>query len=114
MAMISIAGTVTAGKGGDAVTVKTFDNGDKIATFSVADRQYFYSKDSDKKGQFYNCEVRGKSAEIVADRLRKGDKVAVTGQLVQRDYNDRLYLDVKGAQVTFLEARPAAEEEAPF
>lgn len=112
MAMISLAGTVTGGKGGDAVTVKTFGE-TKLAEFSIADRQYFYSKDTDKKGQFYNCSVPGKAAEVVADRLQKGSKVAVTGQLVQRDYNGKLYLDVKNAQVTFLDSRPA-DEEAPF
>ena len=49
-----------------------------------------------------------------ADRLQRGDKVAVTGQLVQRDYQDKLYLDVRGARVTFLEARRDAADESAF
>ena len=116
MASISLAGTVTGKQGEPAVQIREFGNGGKIAKFSVADKEYFYSKDEDKKGQFYSCEVSGKQAEIVADRLERGDKVAVAGQLVQRDYNDRTYLDVKNARVTFLERKeaPAASNEDAF
>lgn len=111
MAMISLAGTVTGGKDGVAVSVKEFEGGDKLANFSIADRQYFYSKDPDKKGQFYNVQLRGKAAEIAADRISKGDKIAVTGQLVQRDYNGKTYIDVVNAQVTYLEPRRENVEE---
>ena len=110
MASISLAGTVCGKQGEPAVTVREFGNGGKIAKFSVADSEYFYTKEGDeRKGQYYSCEVSGKAAEIVADRLERGQKVAVHGQLVQRDYNDRTYLDVKNARVTFLEKR----EERP-
>ena len=109
MATISIAGTVT-GKGSEPpVTIKTFPsrNGnteDVVATFSVADRQYVFAKQGEERqGQFYRCEVRGKAAEICSERIKRGDKVAVSGQLVQRTYQDKLYLDVKNATVTFLE-----------
>ena len=112
MASVSLAGTVTGKQGEPAVQVREFDNGMKIAKFSVADREYFYSKDEDKKGQFYAVEVSGKAAEFCVDRLNRGDKVAVTGQLVQRDWEGRTFLDVKQARVTFLENKP--QQEAPF
>jgi single-stranded DNA-binding protein len=118
MASISLAGTVTGKQGEPAVTVKTFDSGDSVATFSVADREYVYSrKGEEAKGQFYRVEIRGKAAQIAADRLQRGDKVAIHGQLVQRDYNGKTYLDVKGARITYLEARRDQfdlYEEAPF
>ena len=106
MASISLAGTVTGKQGESPVQIRQFDSGDSVASFSVADREYVYSKPGEEsKGQFYKVEVRGKAAQIVADRLQRGDKVAVHGQLVQRDYNEKTYLDVKNARVTFLEAR---------
>jgi single-stranded DNA-binding protein len=71
----------------------------------MVDREYFYSKDEEKFGQFYSVEVSGKAAEIVAERLQRGDRLAVRGQLVQREYNGKIYLDVKQASVTFLEDR---------
>lgn len=119
MAFASIAGTVACRPGDSPVTVRTFDNGEQIASFSVADLAYVWSKPGEEKqGQFYRCETRGKTAEIVIERLKRGDKVKVDGQLVQRTYNEKLFLDVKNAQVTFLSDRPAgssvASSEVPF
>ncbi len=106
MASISIAGTVTGKQGENPVTVKQFDSGDSVANFSVADREYVYTKPgTESQGQFYRVEVRGKAAQIAADRLQRGDKIAVTGQLVQRVFNDKTYLDIKNARVTYLEPR---------
>lgn len=110
MATISIAGTVTGKQGQNPVTVKTFParspglGPDVVATFSVADRAYVYTKQGEERqGQFYNCEVRGKMAEICSERIKRGDKIAVSGQLVQRTYQDKTYLDVKNASITFLD-----------
>lgn len=115
MASISLAGTVTGKQGEPPVTVKTFDSGDQVATFSVVDREYVYTKKGEESfGQFYRVEVRGKAAEIVAERLQRGDKVAVHGQLVQREYNGKVYLDVKGARITYLEARRDQGGGDPF
>lgn len=117
MASISIAGKVVCKEGTAPVALKTFDNGGKLAKFSVVDNEYFYVKEGDDRaGQFYEVEVIGKAAEIFAERLLRGDRVAVHGQLVQRVYNDKTYLTVKNARVTSLEPRrdQSAHEEIPF
>ena len=115
MAAISLGGKVTCKQGDEAVTVREFGNGGKIAKFSVVDNEYFYVKEGDeRKGQFYSVEVSGKHADIVADRLSRGDQVTVHGQLVQRDYNDKTYLDVKNARVTFQSPRPESGGESAF
>ena len=115
MATITIAGTVTGRPGESPVTVKTFDNGDTIATFSVADRAYVYTKPgTESQGQFYRCEVRGKTAEIAVDRIKRGDKISVSGQLVQRTYNEKLFLDIRNASVTFLEDKVKSNDDLPF
>jgi single-stranded DNA-binding protein len=109
MASISLAGSVTGKQGEPAVTVKQFDSGDSIATFSVVDKEYIYTKPgAESVGQFYRVEVRGKAAQIAADRLQRGSKVAIHGQLVQREYGGKTYLDVKSARVIYLEPRPEA------
>ena len=106
MAAITTAGKVTAKEGTEAVTVREFGNGGKIAKFNMVDSEYYYAKNPDDKiGQFYTCEVSGKQADIVVDRLQRGDRVCVRGQLVQREYSGKIYLDVKSASVTFLEDR---------
>ena len=113
MAAISLGGKVTCKQGDAAVTLREFGNGGKIAKFSVVDNEYFYVKEGDeRKGQFYSVEVSGKQADIVADRLNRGDQVTVHGQLVQRDYNDRTYLDVKNARVTF--QTPKSDSDSAF
>jgi len=105
MASLSLAGKVTGREGEPIVQVREFGNGGKAAKFSMVDTEYFYAKEDDRIGQFYNVEVSGKGADIVAERLERGDRVAVHGQLVQRTYNEKIYMDVKNARVTFLEAR---------
>jgi len=124
MASVTIAGTVVCKEGQPAVTVKTFDSGDQLATFTVMDRAYVYTRPGeDRTGQFYNCQVRGKGAEIAAERIQRNDKIAVTGQLVQREYNGRTFLDVRNASPTYLEYRPneggtggrtSSTDEIPF
>jgi single stranded DNA-binding protein len=116
MASISIVGKVVCKEGSAPVAVKEFDNGNKIANFSVVDSEFFYVKQGDDRpGQFYQVEINGKAAEIAADRLQRGDRVGVHGQLVQRTYNDKTYLTVKNARLTFQESRrDSADEEVPF
>lgn len=119
MASISIAGKVVCKEGTAPVNLKSFENGNKIATFSVVDNEYFYVKEGEERfGQFYNVEVNGKAAEIASDRLQRGDRVAVHGQIVQRQYQDKVYLSVKNARVTSLEPRrdqgSSSSEDIPF
>jgi len=116
MASISIVGKVVCKEGTPAVSVKEFDNGGKVASFSVVDSEYFYVREGeDRFGQFYNVEVTGKGAEIFADRLQRGDRVGVHGQIVQRQYQDRVYLTVKNARVIPQEARrDQGKDEIPF
>ena len=49
MAAITTAGKVTCKQGTEAVTVREFGNGGKIAKFSMVDQEYFYSKDEEKR-----------------------------------------------------------------
>lgn len=119
MASISITGTVTGKRDADKpVTIREFGENGKIAQFSVLDKEYFYVKEGEERfGQFYNVEVNGKAAEIADDRLERGDRVGIHGQLVQREYQGKVYLTIKNARVTYLEGRrdsTPSEEEVPF
>jgi|DEB0MinimDraft_6_1074348.scaffolds.fasta_scaffold06628_3 single-stranded DNA-binding protein len=106
MATVTVVGTVTCKEGENPCTVRQFDSGNSVVSFSVLDKQYVYTKKGEEKfGQFYKCEVMGKAGQIAVDRLQRGDKVGVSGQLVQREYQGKIYLDIKNAQVTFLEYR---------
>jgi len=121
MASVSLSGTVTGRSDRPAVTTKTFPNGDQVASFSLADLEYVYAKPGEEKEpQYYNVEVRGKTAEIVAERLQRGSRVAVHGKLEQRTYQDRKFFDVKFARVIFMDRREestaskAEQSDMPF
>lgn len=64
-----------------------FTNGDGIAvaTFTIAiDRNY--NKGEEKVADFINVVCWRKLAEIVANHLKKGSQVAVTGMLQSKNY----------------------------
>ena len=111
MAQATLSGTVVCQQGKPAVTLKELGNNYKIAEFSMRDTEYFYYKGEDKPGQFYKVQVTGKQAEFAVDRLERGDFVSVTGQLVQREYNGRTYLDVKDAR--YNQPYKSKEDSAP-
>ena len=74
MATVTIVGTVTCKEGEDPCTVRQFDSGNSIVSFSVLDKQYVYTKKGEERfGQFYKCEIMGKAGQIAVDRLRRGD-----------------------------------------
>lgn len=118
MANVTVSGVVTGRPGESPVVFKTFDSGDMVASFSIADLEYVYAKkDEDRQGQFYRVEVRGKAAEIANERIARGMFVSASGQLVQRTYNEKLYLDVKNARLTLpsnKEKGGSRTEELPF
>ena len=92
----------------------------QVLKFSVADSEYIYSKDGESPSQWYNVEVWGKSAERLAERLSKGTKVTVYGQLVQRPYTSKagkegISMDVKDGRVSILtKAEAAASSDDGF
>jgi len=103
MASIALAGKVVGKNGESPVSLKEGKDY-TIASFSIKDSTYCYFKNKDDNpGQFYRCEVLGKQAALAAERLKRGDRVAVSGQPVWREYNGNKYLDVKNCQITFLE-----------
>ena len=111
MASISIAGKVTK-----APELRFFDSGSQTCSFSVVDREYVRpAKGQDEApGQFYDVECWGKFAELIADRITKGSRVAVSGQAVWEEYTTkagekRKVLRVKNPNVTFLDTKAEAD-----
>lgn len=112
MASISICGRLTRDP-----EVKFFDSGTQVCRLSVADAEYVRpEKGQDKApGQFYDLEVWGKFAELCADRLAKGSRIAATGRAIWREYETKdgrkgKALLVKDPSITFVDTR--AEKEA--
>ncbi len=99
MAQATVSGTVVCKAGTEPVTLRQITDTYKVAEFSVRDTESFYHKGDDRPGQFYKVQVSSKQAEGLVSRLQRGDFVCVSGQLVQRTWNDKTFLDLKDARV---------------
>ena len=76
--------------GMDPETV-TFENGRKLAKFSVATSQTYYDNKGEKvtDTQWHNVVAWGKLAERSENYLKKGMQVAIDGRIIYRNYEDK-------------------------
>ena len=68
--------------------VKTLENGNMLAKFSLATSDYYKNNKGEKveDTQWHQVVAWGKKAELVNDYLKKGNEVAVEGKLTHRSY----------------------------
>jgi len=71
--------------------VKEFDNGNKMARFTVATSDFYTNKKGEKvsETQWHNIVIWGKLAGIAEKYLEKGSQVVVDGKLTTRNYTDK-------------------------
>lgn len=76
------------GRLGKDPEVKTLENGNVIATFSIATSDYYKNAEGEKveDTQWHNVVAWGKKAELVSSYLKKGNEVAIEGKLIHRNY----------------------------
>lgn len=76
---------------GHAPEIKTFNEGRKMAKFSIATNGNYRTGTGEwvKDTQWHTIIAWGKTAEIVEKYLDKGAEVAVEGKLVNRSYTDK-------------------------
>ena len=92
MKNITIAGNVTK----DA-TMRTTNNGHKVASFSIAVNGY---ENGERTSTFFDVSLWGKRGEQVMQFASKGAKMAVSGELGTREYNGKTYLTVNAHDFT--------------
>ena len=73
--------------GADA-QIKTFDNGDKVATLSVATDDSYSPKEGEKVEvtDWHQVIVKGKTVEFIESKAKKGAKVILKGKIKTRSY----------------------------
>lgn len=101
MKNITIAGNI-----GKDAELRTTQNGDKVAGFTVAVSDGF---GNDKRTLWFDVSVWGKRAETLAPMLTKGGKVCVSGDLSTREHNGKTYLTVRAAEVTLMSGKQDGE-----
>ena len=82
---------ILIGNVGKDPEVKAFDNGGKIANFSVADTEKGHKtkdgKEIPEHTEWFNCVVKQSGlAGVVEQYVKKGNKVFVEGKLKTREY----------------------------
>lgn len=69
-------------------SMRTFDSGSMVCNFVGG-----IQEGKDKAGNWINnaidCEVWGKSAEVVIDKLSKGDSILITGNVRRQEWNEK-------------------------
>ena len=102
-----------AGQLGKDAEMRFLTNGDPVCSFSVAD-----SQGKDKPTIWWSCALYGKRAESLQQYLVKGQSVTVTGNVSQREYNDkdgnkRTSMDVRVSDVALQGGKRDAEPRQP-
>lgn len=82
---------IVIGNLGDAPQMKFLDGGQAVANFSVATSERWVDKQSGEKKErteWHRVVVWGNQAELCAECLHKGSKVAVDGRIQTRKWTD--------------------------
>lgn len=99
---------ILIGNVGKDPEVKTFDNGGKVANFSIADTERAYKtkdgKEIPEHTEWFNCVARGAFVNVVENYVKKGTKVFVCGKVRTREYEkDGVKHEVKEVVINELE-----------
>ena len=73
------------------IELRTTSNGQSVASFSLAVTRTWKDQSGTQQDQtsFINCVAWGKAGEILAQYVKKGSPLLVSGRLDQRSYEDK-------------------------
>jgi single-strand DNA-binding protein len=76
---------------GKAPEILTFENGNKMAKFSLATNEYYKNAKGEKveDTQWHNITVWGKQVDTIEKYVTKGSEIAVEGKLVTRTFETK-------------------------
>ena len=78
------------GRLGADVETRELGEGNSVSNFSVATSRKFFSKKEDKQvqdTQWHKCSAFGKTGSTIAQYLKKGDPILLTGRIEYRSYD---------------------------
>lgn len=99
-------------------TLTETSGGVKICRFSIAVSRNYTGADGERQTDFFNCVAWRGLAETVARYTHKGDKVAVSGSIELKNYEDskgvkRTAVDINVGDVEFLTQKPRDNADKP-
>ena len=89
-------------------------SGVPVCRFAIAVNRNYASQDGERQTDFFNCTAWRAMAETIARYTKKGNKVAVTGSIQLRNYEDnqgvkRTAVDIIAQDVEFLTPKGNSE-----
>lgn len=90
--------------------MKYTQNGTAVTTFTLAVDRKFKSQNGEREADFIMCQAWKKTAELIANSLKKGSLAGFVGRIQTRNYENqqgqRVYVtEVIVEELTFLESR---------
>jgi single-strand DNA-binding protein len=86
-----------------------------VVNFSLATTRKFKDKDGNKITDWHNIQAWGKTAELIQQYVRKGDRLAIEGEIQYREYEKdgqkRTAVNINCTDVEFLGSK--RDEDAP-
>ena len=89
-------------------------SGVPVCRFAIAVNRNYASQDGERQTDFFNCTAWRAMAETIARYTKKGNKVAVTGSIQLRNYEDnqgvkRTAVDIIAQDIEFLTPKANSE-----
>lgn len=105
------------GNVGQDPTIKAFESGEKIATFSIAVTEKYNDRSGERqeKTEWVNLVVSGKMVAVVEQYVRKGTQLYVSGKLTTRKYTnangqEKFITEIRVRDIVLLGSKPETSE----
>lgn len=87
---MSVNKAIILGNVGNDPEIKTFENGNKVANFSIATSEKWKDKDGEQQEstEWHSIAVFGKLADIVEQYVSKGQQLYIEGKIKTRSWDD--------------------------
>lgn len=95
------------GNAGKNAVLRHTAGGDAVLGWSLAVSAGYGEK---KVTTWVDCSLWGKRAESLADKIAKGDRIGVTGELSTREHEGKTYVTLRVADVTLLGNKSSRDE----
>lgn len=101
-----------------APELRTTGGGKSVCTFSIAVSRKWKGRDGTQQTDFFNIVVWGALAETCSRYLDKGNKVAISGEIQTRSYDDKngvkkYVTEIIADEVEFLTPKNKPQESNP-
>ena len=109
------------GNAGADVELMTTKSGISLVKFSLATNEYYNTSKGEKvkETQWHRIVAWGKTAELMANIISKGDQILIKGKLTYSSYEDKegvtkYMTEIKTREFNSFVKKEVASEEVPF